>query len=164
MARRGTQRAGSNDQPSDSRKTKRAPSGKSSPRLQRAHSKGERSLGELRIEGGREFEVSDYKSSAQPHHDARFLTLPTLNVIALVGFAIVATNAVTGYRSDVERNISEVKGNFTTLSQQLFDLRKSMDDRSLQSWQRIEQRLWCKETEDLNRSINWKCGSTSPDR
>lgn len=163
MAERSTRRKGRNDSAADKGQSKRAKASTRGARMQRAHCQGKKSLGQIgAVEIGREYEVSE--ATSMRHQDARFLTLPTLNIIALITFAVVVTNAVTGYRYDVEKNITELRINITAINENVAGLSKSIAEKDLQRWQRLDQRLWCKETEDVNREAGWKCGPTTFDR
>lgn len=117
------------------------------------HSEGPRRVGKVKKAKSNVRDVYDV------HHDARYLTLPTLNIMALVLFAIVVTYQASSFKNDLEKKIEDLQRSVNTVREQVTQSNATLEAKLANRWQRLDMLLWCKETEAANPK--WKCGPLS---
>lgn len=87
--------------------------------------------------------------------DARYLTLPALNIIALISFAVISTWGVSSYKFDVDTKISEVKVSLARMENELRSHTDELKSRMNDTWGKTDMYIWCKEVEVANKEF--KC-------
>lgn len=106
--------------------------------------------------------------------DARFLSLPALNIISLLGFAALAAWSVSQFKADVQSQIGDMSRQVTMLQTNVQELSKRIeasntltDAKMRQRWSRLDMQMWCKDTEETNRDPSsgkkgFTCGAIGP--
>jgi hypothetical protein len=99
--------------------------------------------------------------------DARYLSLPALNIIALLGFAMVAVYQVSTFKFDIQQKLDDVTKQVASISHRMDELNMETDAKAQRRWSRLDMQMWCKDTEDTNRDpLSGKkaftCGAIGP--
>lgn len=85
--------------------------------------------------------------------DARMLTLPALNIVALVTFAVIGTWGVSSYKFDVETRIAEVRTQLSRLENHITTNTTEMRAQLNNAWGRTDMYVWCKDVESSNKGF-----------
>lgn len=86
--------------------------------------------------------------------DARHLSLPALNIIALICFSAIATYAVSNFKYDVQTQLKDVSNSVAALSKRIDDLTLTTETKARSSWSRLDMQLWCNDVEKRNKGFS----------
>lgn len=106
--------------------------------------------------------------------DARFLSLPALNIISLLGFAVIAAWSVSQFKWDVQTQMRDISSQVTIMQAAVAQMSKRIDEigsdsdaKAKRRWSRLDMQMWCKDTEETNRDNTtgkkgFTCGAIGP--
>lgn len=99
--------------------------------------------------------------------DARFLSLPALNIISLILFSGIAIYQVASFKLDVQSQMEQMRKSVTELTEQVKSATTDTDAKAKRRWSRLDMRMWCKDTEETNRDQvtgkkNFTCAGIGP--
>lgn len=99
--------------------------------------------------------------------DARFLSLPALNIIALLFFTAIAAYQVTTFKYDMMSQMKDMSDRVASLTKRIDDMSVDTDAKAKRRWSRLDMQMWCKDTEETNRDQStgkkgFTCGAIGP--